>query len=1185
MASFEIVGVFLDAPSRFVAGITDIELVRSGGDLHLYTVTRAGGGMLAFNVAVGAGLGLDLIDQQALIETETLSVRGRIDQVTLNGQSHMLVTGSGEPSLGGYSLGAAGRFGSALALANDGAVATQAVVELAGQSFLYAHRISTATLAAYQIDQEGQAVWISDTVLPVDFQGLDVTAMVPVTLSGGQFLFVLSAASDALRSYRILADGSLQEVSVLGAGGGLGIAAPSAMVIVDFGGQKYALVTAAGSSSISVVALESQGRMNLTDHVIDTLDTRFQGTGAIASVTIEGRVYVIAGGGDNGLSLFTLLPNGRLLHLGNQLEQQGFPLDNITALEATVVDGKIEVFVVGEGAGLLRLRINPGEVTAMREGGAAADSLVGGAGADLIFGQVGNDTIRGGGGNDILMDGAGNDNLYGGAGADIFVISADDGWNRIFDFEPGVDRIDLTSWGRVYSTAALTIKRYATGYITIGFGSESVTIYAASGQSIFASDFQASDLFGLWHVVAEPVYEGLRLQGSADADTMTGNAGADTLVGSLGPDTLDGRGGFDLADYAAAGARLEVDLDAPVRNTGLALGDVHIGIEGVAGGAGDDLLWGSAEANLLRGDEGADLLSGRGGEDTLNGGAGDDTLCGGVGGDRLAGGAGRDLASHADAQGGVRADLAAPNLNKGDAAGDTYDGIEDVSGTDFADTLGGDVGGNRLWGLAGGDVLMGRAGADAIFGGDGDDTLDGGGGDDTLLGGLGTDEIIFETAANLHVDLTIIGAQATGQGLDWIEGVEWITSGDGDDWLMGNDADNRLIGNDGRDSLFGGLGADSLQGDAGDDVLDGGEGEDWLVFAGRIDVWVNLSVTVAQATGQGMDLLSGFEHVKSGAGDDRITGSGGASHLIGGGGADTLTGGNGGDTLEGGEGADMLRGDAGDDRLSGGAGRDLAIFAGSVRTTVNLGRDGAQDTGHGLDYLSGIENVTSGSAADVLIGDGADNVLDGQGGRDHLIGGTGNDSLLGGAGADTLRGDAGHDVLAGGAGQDWLEFSGRRGVSVDLGIRGLQDSGQGRDLITDIEHLRGTGGRDRLGGDAGANILSGGGGDDWLSGGAGRDRLEGGRGEDVLIGGAGGDTFVFDGGRDRIKDLHARQGDRILLDQDALPGLQGMSAWQVVKTYGHVTKNGLVLDLPGPHRLVIDDLESMRQLAEHLFMI
>ena len=99
------------------------------------------------------------------------------------------------------------------------------------------------------------------------------------------------------------------------------------------------------------------------------------------------------------------------------------------------------------------------------------------------------------------------------------------------------------------------------------------------------------------------------------------------------------------------------------------------------------------------------------------------------------------------------------------------------------------------------------------------------------------------------MDLTIIGAQATGQGLDWIEGVEWITSGDGDDWLMGNDADNRLIGNDGRDSLFGGLGADSLQGDAGDEGLDGGEGEDWLVFAGRIDVWVNLSVTRAIQVG------------------------------------------------------------------------------------------------------------------------------------------------------------------------------------------------------------------------------------------------------------------------------------------------------------------------------------------------
>src|SRR5215813_678393 len=66
---------------------------------------------------------------------------------------------------------------------------------------------------------------------------------------------------------------------------------------------------------------------------------------------------------------------------------------------------------------------------------------------------------------------------------------------------------------------------------------------------------------------------------------------------------------------------------------------------------------------------------------------------------------------------GITADLADPSHNTGLAAGDTYDGVENVLGSILDDTLIGDDGNNVLMGSFGNDRLIGGAGADVLNGG------------------------------------------------------------------------------------------------------------------------------------------------------------------------------------------------------------------------------------------------------------------------------------------------------------------------------------------------------------------------------------------------------------------------------------------------------------------------------------
>jgi hypothetical protein len=149
----------------------------------------------------------------------------------------------------------------------------------------------------------------------------------------------------------------------------------------------------------------------------------------------------------------------------------------------------------------------------------------------------------------------------------------------------------------------------------------------------------------------------------------------------------------------------------------------NVVIENATGGSGNDTIIGNAVANVLTGNNGDDFLMGRAGGDTLNGGAGFDT------------------ASYALATAGVVASLATNTGTAGEAAGDTFSGIEKLEGSNFNDTLTSGNGNDTLSGLAGNDTLTGANGNDTLNGGDGNDMLDGGNGNDVLNGGAGADTI------------------------------------------------------------------------------------------------------------------------------------------------------------------------------------------------------------------------------------------------------------------------------------------------------------------------------------------------------------------------------------------------------------------------------------------------------------
>jgi Ca2+-binding RTX toxin-like protein len=128
--------------------------------------------------------------------------------------------------------------------------------------------------------------------------------------------------------------------------------------------------------------------------------------------------------------------------------------------------------------------------------GPAGQTLTGSANDDLIVGGTGNDILIATGGDNILVDGAGEDILRGGPGADIFVLVSDGLRDRVEGFQPGIDRLDLSSFPGLYAVSSLSI--------TPGRGRRADRLrrrgdraFTADGRSLRARDLTEDDILGV----------------------------------------------------------------------------------------------------------------------------------------------------------------------------------------------------------------------------------------------------------------------------------------------------------------------------------------------------------------------------------------------------------------------------------------------------------------------------------------------------------------------------------------------------------------------------------------------------------------------------------------------------------------------------------------------------------------
>ena len=679
------------------------------------------------------------------------------------------------------------------------------------------------------------------------------------------------------------------------------------------------------------------------------------------------------------------------------------------------------------------------------EGNNDDNRIDGTAANDILGGNGGDDTIYGNAGNDFIYGGTGNDRLEGGAGNDTYLWHLGDGLDTIYDNA----NQDTIQFGEGIVWDYLTFRNSGNDLI--------ILVHEQEDQGIIIQNFFSGQDYKIEKI---NFFDGSSVNLSEIGLTLKQLKTGESIKGTEFDDIIYANGGNDT----------------------------------VNAGIGDDTIYGEAGFDTLYGENGNDVLIGGTGNDRLEGGLGDDTYIYNVGdgldtiyddnrgntdNDTIKFGEGISFSditfSRKDnnlimtlfndiTQGVIIQNFFSSSYYQVEklefADGTTVpltergfefiqnDGADNVSGTNYDDTIYGKGGNDTIYGYSGNDTLIGGKGNDRLEGSYGDDTYiwNLGDGFDTIYDdnrgntdndtikfgeGISFEDLSFERDGNsliIHVnndrtqgikiqdyysstyykveklefaDGTIIETSTIAVTTDRSDALaaQNITGTDNNDTLTGGNFGDTLSGNSGDDVVDGGAGNDTIYGDSGNDTLIGGKGNDRLEGSYGDDTYIwNL--------GDGFDTI--YDDNRGNTDNDTIKFGEGISF----------------EDLSFERDGNSLIIHVNNDRTQGIKIQDyysstyykvekLEFADGTIVETSTIAVTTDRSDALAAQDITGTDNndtLTGGNFGDTLTGNDGDDVIDGEAGNDTLRGNSGNDTLIGGKGNDRLEGSYGDDT-------------------------------------------------------------------------------------------------------------------------------------------------------------------------------
>ena len=490
----KVVAVVDDAVLQ-LQGVSDLETVTIGDNQYVFVASEADSTITSFllrddqppqmvdTLEFGAGTGTFSVTQA------NISI--------INDQIRLLPSGRLDDEVVTYRIDDNGQFSEPILQTPNGVDISQFYttfsLEIDGKTFLYVSQTNTQGISSYRMKPNDtfitQPVYDSGSL---DYLG-DVSAFASVVIRGKTYMFTASALDAGLNRFRVGIHGNLHLRDTVAPSDASGFNLPQALEVATVGGQTFLIMASSGTDSLTVYKVNRRGELSETDHVIDSLNTRFQDASALETFEFNERSFVLAAGSDDGITLFELAPNGTLSVLTTLADDFDTTLNNVTDIEVVFFEGIPNVLVSsGVENGFIQFEIELDQIGANIIGSNAHDTLTGSDLDDIITGFNGTDYLYGGAGGDRIIDGDGRDRLFGGEGADVFQFIDDDKRDFIMDYEKNIDLIDLSLIDGISYIGDLSIKSRPFGAVIFA-DDHVIRIESVDGERLTVADFTVDD--------------------------------------------------------------------------------------------------------------------------------------------------------------------------------------------------------------------------------------------------------------------------------------------------------------------------------------------------------------------------------------------------------------------------------------------------------------------------------------------------------------------------------------------------------------------------------------------------------------------------------------------------------------------------------------------------------------------
>lgn len=251
-------------------------------------------------------------------------------------------------------------------------------LEIDGVTYVFAGG-SDNGISSFTIDGAGQLTAVDNATDtgPINMEQVrDLSTVSIDDGAGGTNHFVFTVADgagedpvddDGISVFRVASDGTMTNVDNIIADGTNRLNNPQdieAVQVDDGAGGTNTFVVAGGNQDgLSVFSVAPDGTLTITDNVLDDATMNLANVRSIDSFEINGTSYIAVGADEGGVSFFEIAPDGTLTNVGNVADDGVLNLAAIDHVYVGDYQGASVLWVAGRDAGLDAYEISVDGVT------------------------------------------------------------------------------------------------------------------------------------------------------------------------------------------------------------------------------------------------------------------------------------------------------------------------------------------------------------------------------------------------------------------------------------------------------------------------------------------------------------------------------------------------------------------------------------------------------------------------------------------------------------------------------------------------------------------------------------------------------------------------------------------------------------------------------------------------------